>query len=140
MAGNIEDKAKYALREYDVERGGGCTWYVTGFDKVKHKFTSCVYENGRANHPAKVVRILKEQVILAGMKPKSYVPPATPLERYEGSIHKEGTYEAAKEAYEVTKEDTGAIPEPIKTNSPLILVAIFIGVLGYWLFGSIRKG
>lgn len=42
---------------------------------------------------------------------------------------------------QISVEELGIVPEMPQTSmSPLILVAIFIGVLGYLLFGSVRKG
>ena len=151
MAGNISDKAKYALREYDVRRGGGCDWYVSGYDGVEHKLQSCVYDQWGANSPAKVVRVLKEQVLAAGIKPKSYVPPPTALEEYEGTLYKnEVVYGAGKEEYEKAVSDALDVKHMEGTNImndqnkaagldkskistvahlPIVLVAIAIGVL-----------
>lgn len=156
MAGNIEDKAKYALREYDVRRGSGCDWYVSGYDGVEHRLQSCVYDQWGANHPAKVVRILKEKVLEAGIKPKTHVPPPTPLEKYEGTVYEaeESKYEAGKAEFEKAVSDALDVKHMEGTNKmevqdkaagldaskvgtllhlPIVLVAIAIGVLVLWL-------
>lgn len=140
MSGNIEDKAKYALREYDVRRGGGCDWYVAGYDGLEHKFRSCVYEHGNANHPAKVVRVLKEVVLASGIRPKSWVAPVTPLEKFEGELYEDPEqYRKGKEDYEkvivsppkITLGKEGAM------GGLAVLVGILV-VLWYFLFGRRR--
>jgi len=146
MSGNVADKARYALREYDVRRGGGCDWYVKGAYGIEQKFTSCVYEHGMANSPAKVVRVLKEAVLASSLRPKGYVEPPTSLEKFEGQLydtHEPRDYQEAKEVYEVEKaveKAAGLDRSKISTvkNLPIILVAIAIGVLGYFLFGKQR--
>jgi len=146
MAGNIADKARYALPEYDVRRGGGCDWYVKGAYGLEQKFTSCVYERGSANSPAKVVRVLREAVLASDLRPKGYVKPATPLETFEGQLydaHEPRDYKEAKEVYEVEKaveKAAGLDRSKIRTikNLPIVLVAIAIGVLGYFLFAKQR--
>ena len=160
MSGNIEDKCKYALHEYDVRRGGGCDWYVTGYDGVEHKLQSCVYDKWGANSPGCVVNTLVHEVRVAGIKPKSYVPPPTPLEEYEGTLYDLGGVQEAKVAYEkavienldVRKMEAvkemenqdkaaGLGASKIRTvaHLPIVLVAIAIGVLGYFLFAG-RRG
>ena len=142
MAGNIEDKAKYALREYDVRRGGGCDWHVTGYDGVARVFRSCVYEHGNANSPAKVVRVLVEAVEAAGIRPKSWVAPITPLEKFEGELHgSPNEYVEAKEEYLESKTPSPGIT-PGKEDA-LGGLAVLMGILvivWYFLFGKMRKG
>ena len=139
MAGNIADKARYALQGYDVRRGSGCDWYVSGATGQEEKFISCVYDRWGANSPTKVGRILKEQALASGMQPKSYIAPPSPLEKFEGELHTNPIdYREAKEVYEMEKgveKAAGLDRAKIKTISkvPLILVAIAIGVLIYWL-------
>lgn len=139
MGGNIADKARYALRDYEVRRGAGCTWYVSGANGREEKFRSCVYEGGRANSPGKVVRVLKEQVLASGLVPKGVVVPPSPLEKFEGELYTNPIdYREAKEVYEMEKgveKAAGLDRSKIKTISkaPLILVAIAIGVLVYLL-------
>jgi hypothetical protein len=162
MSGNIEDKAKYALREYDVRRGGGCDWYVSGVTGREEKFTSCVYDQWGANSPAKVVRVLKEKVLASGMQPKGYIVPPSPLEKFEGTIYKEPTdYRIGKEEYKmeavsnVLNVKSEGEEEPMESwdkaagldrakiksiaKAPIVLVMIAIGVLGYFLFAG-RRG
>lgn len=142
MAGNIADKARWALREYDVRRGSGCDWYVKGYDGVEHKFRSCVYEHGSANSPSKVVRVLKEAVLAAGIRPKSWVAPITPLEKFEGELYENPEqYRESKEDYEkvivsppeTTPGKEGAI------GGLAVLVGILV-IVWYVLFANIRKG
>lgn len=141
MAGNIEDKAKYALREYDVRRGGGCDWFVKGYDGVEYKLRSCVYEHGNANSPAKVVRVLVEAVSKAKIMPKTYVEPVTPLEKFEGELHdtpKE--YVESKKEYKDALKDSGAIGD---AGTNIIGVGV-VGVVGlaflaYMLLKGVRK-
>jgi hypothetical protein len=162
MAGNIEDKAKYALREYDVRRGGGCDWYVSGVTGREEKFTSCVYDQWGANSPAKVVRVLKEKVLASGMQPKGYVVPPSPLEKFEGTIYdrpedlrigkEEYKMEAVSDVLNVKSEvgerametwnkAAGLDRAKIRTiaKAPIVLIAIAIGVLGWFLFAG-RRG
>jgi len=146
MSGNVEDKAKYALRGYDVVRGSGCDWYVTGAYGVEQRFTSCVYDRWGANSPSKVVRVLREAVLASSLRPKGYVEPPTSLEKFEGQLydaHEPRDYKEAKEVYEVEKaveKAAGLDRSKVSTvkNLPIILVAIAIGVLGYFLFGKQR--
>lgn len=140
MAGNIADKARYALREYDVRRGSGCDWYVAGYDGVEHKFRSCVYEHGNANSPSKVVRVLKEAVFASGIRPKSWVAPITPLEKFEGELHDttEEYVEAKEEYAEAIKAPLIAKVEPGKLGGFMVLIGAVI-VLWYFLFGNIRR-
>jgi hypothetical protein len=163
MAGNIEDKAKYALKDYEVRRGGGCTWYVSGVTGREEKFTSCLYDQWGANSPAKVVRVLKEKVLASGMQPKSYVAPPSPLEKFEGTLYdRPDDLRIGKEEYKMgeavdrTLDVKSGIGEKamnmenkaagldrakIKTiaKAPIVLVVIAIGVIGYFLFAG-RRG
>jgi hypothetical protein len=141
MAGNIADKARWALREYDVRRGGGCDWYVKGYDGVEHKFCSCVYEHGSANSPAKVVRVLVEAVHAAGIRPKSWVAPITSLEKFEGELHETPKdYREAKEEYiEAVEASLITKPEVGKVSGFLLLIGA-LAVLWFMLFTNIRRG
>ena len=163
MAGNIADKARWALSKYNVRRGGGCDWYVSGADGVEQKFISCVYERGSPNSPAKVVRVLKEKVLASGLRPKGWVAPPTPLEKYEGTLYENvSDYRIGKEEYkmgkavdsaldiksvigekpmEIQNKAAGLDRAKIKTiaKAPIVLVMIAIGVLGYFLFAG-RRG
>lgn len=163
MVGNIEDKAKYALKGYDVSRGGGCTWYVSGATGREEKFTSCVYDQWGANSPAKVVRVLKEKVLASGMQPNGYVVPPSPLEKFEGTLYERPEdLRIGKEEYKMgeavdrtldVKSEVGEKSmhpwnraagldrAKIKTISkaPIVLVMIAIGVIGYFLLAG-RRG
>jgi hypothetical protein len=163
MAGNMEDKAKYALWGYDVRRGGGCDWYVSGVTGREEKFTSCVYDQWGANQPAKVVRVLKEKVLASGMQPKGYVVPPSPLEKFEGTLYdRPDDLRIGKEEYKMgeavdrtldVKSVTGEKPMEMQNKAagldrakiksiakaPIVLIAIAIGVIGYFLFAG-RRG
>ena len=132
MAGNIADKARYAYRNYDIRRGGGCDWYVAGETGVEYKLKSCVYDKWGANSPAKVVRVLGEEIEKAGIKPKGYVEPTTMLEKYEGEMY---------EKEEEYTKPVGPKPniKPKKETSMILAVAIVFFGLWYFLFGRLRR-
>lgn len=139
MAGNIADKARYALREYDVRRGGGCDWYVKGYDGVEHKLRSCVYDQWGANSPSKVVRVLKEAVTAAGIRPKTWVAEVTPLEKYEGTLYDTPEeYAEVKREYADSKAVAVGVGDEVKIGG-LALIAGFFVVVWILLFGSRRR-
>ena len=102
MAGNIEDYVKAAFMGREVRRDGN-EWLIDGV-----RYISPVYEDGRPNKPAKIIRVLQEKVAKA--TPPTRLAYGTPeywrakIEEKQAAIRRRKVEVAGEEAIESLRE------------------------------------
>ena len=147
MAGNLEDKIKYGLREYDgyasIESGGRAgtkqKWYYKGKLFMLERGSPGYYYK----KPHQILREFKELIDIAFPYDSGAreAPPPTPLEKYEGTIYVEPKhYEDAKREYEHEPEERSVMPGKEGALGGLAVLMGVLVIIWYFLFGNMRKG